>query len=230
MEEVVADVMVSYQTDFFNYDKPRIEKPDFKFPFIWIIGKCHTHLLPLGKYRDLFFEAESVRFNYLRDHNPYLFYFESANYVDDRLYLATEAGLQPINRDQAKAVVMKYVNQAVQEWIAENGPLPANTKVPVIIRGASLSKLKELVSECHKHEDDSLMNCLRRFHNRMRTASDQHIEVSYNSAWNEFTFCEYTNGKPGLVGGIIFHGWPETGYKTNGSVQIDPQYGWSSHT
>lgn len=125
---------------------------------------------------------------------------------------------------------MDYVNPAVQEWIAENGPLPANTKVPVIIRGVSITKLKELVADCRKHNNDSLMDCLRRFHNYLRVAADQYIEVHYNSAWKEFTFSEYTNGKEGLVGGIIFHGWPETGYQTNGSVQLDPHYGWSTHT
>lgn len=28
MEAVVADVMTDYQSDFFNYDKPRIESPE----------------------------------------------------------------------------------------------------------------------------------------------------------------------------------------------------------
>lgn len=230
MEAVVGDVMRSFQSDFFNYDKPRIENAGFKFPFIWIVGESHTHRLELGNYKDLFFEAESVRYSYVRENNPYAYFFTSSSYVKDNWYLITEDGLQTINREQAKAAIMDYVNTAVQEWIAENGPLPVNTKVPVIIRGASLSKLKELVSECHKHDDDSLMNCLRRFHNYMRMASDQHIEVSYNSAWNEFAFCEYINGKPGLVGGIVFHGWSETGYKTNNAVQLEPHFGWSTHT
>lgn len=230
MESVVNDVMVRFQTDFFNYDKTDIESADFKFPFIWIVGECHTHLLPLGKYRDAFFANEAVRYDYLRKHNPYSYFFESVNYTKDHWFLVTESELQPINQAQAKAAIMDYVNPAVQEWIAENGPLPANTKVPVIIRGVSIAKLKELVADCRKHNNDSLMDCLRRFHNYRRVAADQHIEVSYNSAWNEFAFCEYTNGKPGLVGGIVFHGWPETGYQTNSSVQLDPHYGWSTHT
>lgn len=230
MEQVVNDVMVRFLSDFHNGDKPRIMKADFKFPFIWIVGKTHTYLLPLGHYRDAFFYAESVRYDYIREHNPYSYYFESDYYADDYWFLATESGLQSINRDQAKAAVLDYVTPAVQEWITENGPLPVNTKVPVIIQGVTLTKLKELIAECRKHNDDSLMNCLKRFHNYRRVASDQYIKVSYNSAWNEFSFSEYINGKPGLAGGIIFHGWPETGYQSNGSVQIEPQYGWSSHT
>lgn len=33
-----------------------------------------------------------------------------------------------------------------------------------------------------------------------------------------------------MNGGIIFHGFPETGYQQNGSVQLDRTWGWSIHT
>lgn len=230
MEAVVADVMHRFQTDFFNYDKPQIEDANFKFPFIWIVGECHTHLLPLGKFRDMFFESEAVRYDYLRDRNPYSYYLDSVNYTEDYWFLGTESGLQSINREQAKAAIMDYISPAVQEWIAKNGPLPNKAKIPVIIRGITITKLKELVADCRNHDDDSLMECLKSFHNHRRVATDQHIEVYYNSNCGDFSFGKFINGECQLFGGIIFHGWPETGYQTNGSVQLIRHYGWSTHT
>jgi len=38
------------------------------------------------------------------------------------------------------------------------------------------------------------------------------------------------DGTMSLNGGIIFHGLPDEGYKTNGSVEISPEYGWATHT
>lgn len=230
METVVAETMHHYQSDFFEIDKPRIESDDFKFPAIWIVGECHTHRLDLGNYKDLFFNCEGTRYDYLYNPNPFCYYLESSNYSRDKWFLITEAGLQPINREQAKAAIMDYVNPAVQEWISENGPLPKLTKVPVVLRNITISELKAMVAECRAHGNDSLMGCLMRFHQYTRVAANQYVEVIYNKPWNEFVFCQYINGKQGLVGGIIFHGWPETGYQTNGSVQIDPHFGWSTHT
>lgn len=230
METVVTNVMRRYQSDFFHGDKPLIEGSIFKFPAIWIIGESHTHLLLIGNYKDRFFEMEGIRYDYLYNHNPYSYFLDSDYYRSDKWYLITEKGLQPINQKQAKAAIMDYVNPAVQEWIAENGPLPKLTRVSVKLRGISISKLKELVSDCRNHGNDSLMECLMRFHRYTRVAADQFVEVSYHNQYNEFRFCHYINGRPNTAGGIVFHGWPETGYQTNGSVQIEPHYGWSTHT
>lgn len=230
MEAVVADVMTDYQSDFFNYDKPRIESPEFKFPCIWIVGAMHTHRLELGNYQDFFYEAESMRYDYLRDSNPYAYFTDTTNYAKDYWFLVTENGLQSINREQAKSAIKDYVTPAVKAWERDNGPLPKLTKVPVYIHDTTFGKLKKLFAECQAHGDNSLMECLRRFHSHRRVSSDQCVKVYYNERYNEFSFGEYINGQCRMNGGIIFHGWPETGYEENGSVQLDPRYGWSSHT
>lgn len=231
MEAVVADVMKGYQSDFFNCDKPRIESPEFKFPCIWIVGDSHTHRLELGNYKDLFFEAESVRFDYLRNHNPYHYFLTEGYFAEDKWFLIAENGLQPINREQAKAAIMDYVTPAVHAWVEENGPLPKLTKVPVkFYQDITFSKLKALIADCRAHGDDSLFDCFKKLQQCCRVATDQYVEIAYHNRWNEFNFCKYVNGQAILFGRIVFHGWPETGYETNGSVQIDPHYGWSSHT
>lgn len=230
METVVHETMKSFQTDFFDHDKPRLTGLEFKFPAIWIVGESHTHLLALGNYKDVFYREESIRFAYIREHNPYQFYLNDRYFANDRWFLITEDALQPINREQAKSAIMDYVTPVVNAWVAENGPLPKNDRLKIKIINISIDELKALIADCRSHGNDSLMDCLKRFRLYSRSASDQYIEVSYYKYCQEFTFCEYTNGKVGLVGGIVFHGWPETGYKENGSVQLDPHYGWSIHT
>lgn len=103
-------------------------------------------------------------------------------------------------------------------------------KVKIKFNNLTISKLKQLIRDCEKHNDTSLIDSLRRFHRYRQVASNHYIQVSYNPHYNEFGFCEYINEKSGLVGGVIFHGWAETGYKENHSVQLVPRYGWQIHT
>lgn len=227
---VVEEVMTNYKSDFYNFDKPKIECEDFKFPLIWIVGSCHTHMFPIGEYRDLFFHSEAARYDFVSEGYPCQYFLNSPSYKKDHWFLVSEAGVQPITRAQAKAAILDYINPAVQEWVATHGPLPKSTKVKVFMQDITLSKLKELFAESEKHDDHSLAECLRRFHNYRRVSSDQYVKVYYDGKYNEFAFGEYIDGKCRLSGRIIFHGWPETGYQSNNSVQIDPSYGWSSHT
>lgn len=230
MEHVVEKTMINFKTDFYDHDKPQIASSNFKFPAIWIVGECHTHRLDLGNYKDRFCEDESVRYDYIRQHNPYEYFLTEGYYAKDNWFLITEDGVQLINRKQAEAVIMDYVASAVNVWVAENGPLPKLTKVPVTFQCITTSELKALIAECRKHDDDSLLNCLKMRHKSGRIAADQYTVITYHPACKEFVFCELVNKKARLQGHIVFHGWPETGYQANGAFQIYAQYGWSSHT
>lgn len=229
MDEVVKSVMKSYHSDFYDIDKPRIESAEFKFPAIWLVGETSTHRLDIGNYKDRFYESEKTRYDYLRRH-PYQYFFDESYYAKYHWYLITENGLRPINRQQAKAAVMDYINPAVQSWIVENGPLPKLTKIPVKLHGITISELKALIADCHAHGDDSLLECLKQFHQHCRVTSNQYVRVYYDKRYNEFSFGKYINDDCCMNGGILFHGWPETGYQANYAVQLNPRYGWSCHT
>lgn len=230
MEAIVANVMKRFQSDFYHYDLPAFKSEDFKFPAIWGVSECGTKLIELGAYKQWFFEKESERYAYIADHNPWRCFCENSCYNEHQWYLVMEDKLQPINREQMAAVIMDYVNPVVEEWIAQNGPLPTADKIPVTISNITLSKLKEMINECREHGDDSLMEELRRFRRYFRRAAKQHVQVTYLGYANEFAFSHYVNGVEELYGHIVFHGWPETGYQTNGSIQLCPKYGWSHHT
>lgn len=230
MADVVEKTMTNYKSDFYNVDKGIIESKEFKFPVIWIVGQSHTHMFQLGNFKDAFFAWESLRYDYLRNSNPWSYFFNEKLYTKDKWFLITGNGLQPINLDQAKAAIKDYVTPAVNAWVKEHGPLSRLTKVQVKFKDITFNELKALIADCRAHGNDSLLECFKMRHKSCRVADNQFYVITWHKAWNEFTFCEYINGNEGLAGHIVFHGWPETGYQTNGAIQLDPRYGWSSHT
>lgn len=229
MSKIVAETMTSFQSDFENYDRKYIEKADIsKFPMIWMVAKTHTHLLTLAEYEEEFKEKEAVRFSYAQGGDPYSIYLNS--YGGDKIFLITAKELKEITEKQAHEVIRDTITPVVENWKKDNGPLPKNFKIPIKFCNITLSKLKELIRDCEGRLGKSLLKELRSFRLYRRTATDQYLQLSYSPYYNEFIFSEYTNGEVELVGGLIFHGWPETGYKENYSVQLTPSYGWSKHT
>lgn len=230
MTAIVEATMTSCKSDFYTYDRTAILEPNFQFPVIWVVGKAGTILINLGQYEERFETSEATRYGYLTYGLPCAYYFDSIDHKDRKWYIITEDGLQLIDQERAKAFTKDHVARIVQKWIENNGPLPTQLKVPVKLHGISISKLKELIQECRDHNDDSLLMVLKRFHNYQRVAENHRVDVYYHEGDKEFWFVNRVNEGNCLSGAIVFHGWPETGYQTNGSIQIDPEYGWSSHT
>lgn len=230
MREKVSEIMTCFQTDFENYDRAYIEEAtEDKFPLIWVIGKSHTYLIKLGEVREKFGVYESLRYGYAQDNvGMFAHYFNQSK--DDRYFLITPDKIEEKSKAQSLEIIRDVTYNTAKKWISENGALPSDFKMKVKFRNITLSKLRELIRECEEHGDDSLLRQLKDFRHYRKLADDHYIEVTYYEACNEFGFAVMHNGKPDLVGGIIFHGWPETGYKTNGSVQLSPRYGWSKHT
>ena len=80
-------------------------------------------------------------------------------------------------------------------------------------------------------EDQSLKNCLWNLMNWSQRDKRSTITISSDFGEHCFFFSNKDeNGDVGICGGIIYHGNPKDGYKTNGSVQLTPSYGWQIHT
>lgn len=229
MAEVVANTMTSFQSDFEKYDRPYIEAatPD-QFPMLWFVAPSHTYLLRLGEYRIRFFNEECIRYAYAAGDNTFSYYLET--YKSDKIFLIDAKGVNRIDVSQAEQFVNDIVSSAMTEWLSYGNTLPTDIKTPIKFSNITFGKLKELIADCRKHGDNSLADIFHRFRHYRRTAENQYIHISYNSYYNEFSFCQYTNWQQGLTGGIIFHGWPESGYRSNYAVQLVPKYGWATHT
>ena len=94
-----------------------------------------------------------------------------------------------------------------------------------------MEKFKKAVEAAYEHRDTTFEKCIF----RLVTFStwNNAAEVRLCSDFGEHCFYFVVldvEGRTMMNGGVIFHGFPESGYKQNGSVQIDPSYGWQIHT
>lgn len=232
MAEIVANNMIAFQSDFEKYDKEYIIKKGVKaFPFLWMVHRSHTYLIRLSEIRKDYFENEAFRYDIAQQNSwIHAYLWPRCSQVTEDIYFVTKDDVVQIGLEQARNITIDAIEMAVTAWGQEHEKIPTKFKVSVEIGGISLSKLKGLIQDCRNHDDDSLLNCIKRFHNYRQQAKSHKVFIWYNERYNEFSFAEMVNGECRLNGGIIFHGWPGNGYQTNGSIQLEPRYGWASHT
>ena len=92
-------------------------------------------------------------------------------------------------------------------------------------------RFKEAMELSREHRDQTFSNCMMRLLSYLTWNNADKVRLTRD--WDEhcFNFAVLrADGSVMLNGGVIFHGFPESGYKQNGSVQIDPSYGWQIHT
>lgn len=231
MADVVEDKMGNFHSDFYDFDKPRVEECATKeFPFLWIVSELHTYMISLGSYEENFFNNFSTRNAYADGNDGISFYLDpSILHTTDRLFLITEDKIWEVDVNKAKAAIKDYTTSAYEKWAELNGEITTK-RVRIKFDCITLGKLHNLLQDCRNHNDDSLMRIFKQFKRRRAVADDHKIIINYHQCDNEFIYQEYYNGETHMIGGIVFHGWPETGYMTNGSVQLTPEYGWASHT
>lgn len=232
MAEIVASTMTSFQSDFEKYDKEYITREGVKaFPFLWMVAPSHTYLLRFADFKKDFFENEALRYSIVQKSSWYHAYlWPNRGKVSEKIYYVTVDGLREVSVEQAREIMRDIITPVIAAWEQEHEKIPTKSKVRVEFQDISLAQLKRLIQDCRYHNNDTLWECLKRFHNYQQCAKDHKIIVKWNDCYQRFSFCEFINGKAQLSGGIVFHGWPESGYQVNNSVQLDPLYGWASHT
>ena len=230
MESVVKEVMTGGQSDYYDHDKPCVEKSKSEdMPMIWVVTPSYTTLLRIGEYAQNYLTDESVRYDWHNPKGSFLYmYLDTA--LNSKIYLIGCNNIREIDVVEAQKIINCVVGNAAKKYALKHGKFTDNYKVRVQFRNITLSKLKALIADCKAHNDTSLPTVLRRFHSYRKAAKNHYVSVLYNPDYNEFAFSEIVNGQRRLVGGIIFHGWPETGYQENYSVQLTPSYGWHMHT
>lgn len=105
------------------------------------------------------------------------------------------------------------------------------SKQPLPILGMEEEELQELIDDCTKHGSPTLQEIIARLtHPGRRRAESHYLRLSYDKEMQKIVVRDVIDGEAFFCCMIVFHGWPETGFKHNGSFQLDPHYGWSSHT
>ena len=226
MSEIVENTMTSFKSDFYKYDTQHILEHD-DAPILWIVGPSNTSLINIAEYaKDYQNGKESVIYDWHRPTGSVFHIYLTPLMVTDnkaRVFIISNTDVREYTAEEALGCIENYMKPITISFTD-------NYKVRVRLKNITLKRLKELIQESWEHNDNSLMNCLKRFHQYSKSSKDHTIDVWYDPNYNEFCFHERVNGRTGLVGGIIFHGWSETGYKENYSVQLCPSYGWSIHT
>lgn len=212
-----------------SYDLKALEGYDGEF--LWITyGKHYTRLVKCSEEFILknLNEDQSSKYNYARNgwklstpdfdnQKCYWYYSDVGNFLE-------------IELSQAEKFSSWIYDNAVAKWKADGNEFPSQLTVGSIRFMCDDSYVNEQMEYAEKHNDNSLKNIFDSFKNRPRCNDSHEIVISRDFAERSFIFTELINGKPQLNGGIIFHGYPEEGYKDGCSVQLTKSYGWSVHT
>lgn len=144
--------------------------------------------------------------------------------IDDKLNVSE--GVEPAKKQYEECLAK--VDAAFRR-LGIHVPDGDEIRMPVVIKCEDY--LKEQREFARSIGDRSLDDCLLRFENYRKTSADDRVEV-YQDPWAEhsFYFCLMRGERCAMNGGIIFHGDPKGGYRSNGSVMMEPQFGWQIHT
>lgn len=234
MSEIVRDIMRSNQTDFTEYDLKSLA--DYDGVFLWLVHPYHTHLLLLD-HKNLAKMVES---------EAGLYMFCQRNTWEDACLNETNCGketrlflynggneLAPVSLGFAKGYWEGLRDWTLFQWQAYHGmePIPTDFNIPIVFASEETeAEYEKQLEYASQHNDESLKNCFERLRNRIKMGSDHYVRISQDYQERSFLFCHYYGGQPHDNGGIIFHGYPDEGYRVANSVQLSPSYGWSTHT
>lgn len=240
----IADAAYGGNTnpDFHKYDVPSIYKAadEDLFPLIWNPYQYGTHASYLGGYDTAYFEDETERYLEAQCVNPFMI---SLKYMTlDSIYLVEREvtgrhkrkyTLRIITKEQAREVIRDICTPIRVEWkqnADESEQLPDKFKVKVSLFGIKPHELIKLFKEEERYNSTKLRDYFRGFQRLAQMGRSHHINVHWGGKRDGFYFEDIYKGIVRYNGGLVFHGWPDTGYMQNGSVQLDPCYGWSKHT
>lgn len=232
MHEAIRDCNARVHSDFIDFDKRIVESstPE-QFPMLWLIGNNCTTLIKPRLAREDFFNNPRTRQLYINGEDMVSLYFNNEIYDYRQVYLIKRNGIEEITIRQAIEIIRTEEAKAVNDWEECYGPLGAPTPIALSLANMTEEDMEKLLIDCDEHDDTSLVNIIRRLTNpRRRVCEKQCIRLSYDKEMQKITVREVRDGEVDFYGMIVFHGWPETGFKHNGSFQLDPQYGWELHT
>lgn len=232
MQKIVDKTMEAYLSDFAQDLK---DLSDYNGKFIWQVAKSHTHLhLCDSEYLDKVLENEATLYAYCQG-DTWAGACLDCVWLDEKIYSYNDDDgvFCEITRDEAKRRWEISMEAALNRWqLHHMSGLPTDFKMRIEFMSPDTRKyFIEQARYAAQHNDSSLLDCLRRFRHYMKRGRGHKIVIGRDFSDRSFVFHEdYGNGRYGINGGIIFHGYPEEGYKENCSVQLNPTYGWSVHT
>lgn len=232
MKQIVSETMTMFQSDF---ERDLEILKGYEGKFIWQIAPTHTHLHLCGsRYLDEVLENEATLYAYCQNITWAGVCIEGST-SDDKFYVYDDETGEffESSKDSVRKKWETCKTAALNRWTVRNcKELPTDFKMRISF---NCEKTRiyfiEQVRYAIQHNDNSLLDCVRRFRNYTKRGPLHRIVIGRDYSYRSFTFYEdYGNQRYGIYGGIIFHGYPNEGYRENYSVQLNPSFGWSIHT
>lgn len=199
--------------------------------FVWsIYGERYTGLQKCSKEL-ITKELNTERGKYYFANNGFPFMLQT--WADSKFYWCGAEGsnhLVEITKEQAIGWCKRQYEEALLDWKSEGNEFPTKLIVGDLKINCPIDYLQEQLKYAEEHKDDSLSSIIQRLENRPRVADNHYLQIDKDCTERSFIFTEVVNGVVEMRGGIIFHGYPDEGYKENCSVQLAPTYGWQMHT
>lgn len=229
MQRYVDSIMENDKRDFEFYDKNELK--DYDGDFIWNVRGWGTslYMIDTDAVVKALTESETARYSYGRAAKKHYL----ADYIylpaDGETFVYVNGVFEKSTPDFAKELYKDRMLEAISIYERDGGKMPENYELEVKFR-CSISYVKEQLRYAEKHNDKSLISSLKRMRCWQKLSDNDCVEVYQDFADRSFTFAHIRDGRCVLNGGIIFHGYPEEGYTTGGSIQLTPSYGWQIHT
>lgn len=225
MKEAIIEQMRSLlsperfcQSDF-EYDVKALENTNE--PFLWMVRDQGTSLVKLGAGEmRKHFHYEQLRMELMRNAESPLSSFKYLASLEAKFYYYDGLELRQIKKADTTTIYLSLWGDSIKtlpefyptEYAAISKPLELRMASEQV--AAKFKRVKEVARDLH---DTSFMACMERLKSWTRRAVDQHIEISDDFTENSFSFCEITNGTPGINGGVIYSSYAK-------------ENRWSTHT
>lgn len=213
-----------------SYDLKALE--GYEGAFLWITyGKSYTRLVKCSEEYiiDSLNNSQSSKYYYARNG----WKLDVPDWGDPKFYWydgLTDDGLVESNLLEVSNFTRWIYERAVKKWKDQGNEFPTQLTIGSINFLCDDKYVREQLKYAEKHNDNSLKDIFERFKKRPRCNDLHEIVISKDFSERSFIFTELIGGERSLTGGIIFHGYPNEGYKENNSVQLTPTFGWQVHT
>lgn len=205
MESEVVAYMTAFSSDFYEHDMKSLN--DYDEPFLWVLGKSHTHLIRLGeKYFTDSMENEAVIYAMCQNNT----YGDAVTWCipkDDKVFYYDGGELIQIDADEASHIWKAVKSWALWSWRCKNGmmALPTNFKTPIRFGNGTREKILEIL---HGENASNLLDEMRHKRGGFKRCASDHVTIyfeDYTSLYFVRGFYDSGEFVRTLNGGILFY-------------------------
>ena len=209
MENIVKDLMTSFQSDFEKYDKNTLS--DFDGEFWWCVWQRATILATVD-----YSLIDTERFIYsLMQNNTILYCMTTISFCKERQFFRYSGvpyeHLVPVTKEELQQRFEDFKRFALEMTTVE---VPKRIKCRVLFpvvaedRARMRAYLKEQLQYADSIGDTTLRNKLHHFHHRIQVCKEHVYYLNVDTFYGmerSFYFSEHINGEYRSNGGIIYN-------------------------